>query len=79
MATPATVTDAATAAAALWNIQGTGSNWFAEKPVQHGGKLLAVGATSAALLTAIQSVETDHGKWKSGNSPKDSSFNGGVG
>ena len=77
MATPSTVTDAASAAAAAWNLQGSGSNWFAEKPVQ-GGKFLAVGATSAACLTAIQSVEDTHGKFKSGNSPKDTNWKGYV-
>lgn len=47
-----------------WNFSGRDGNWWAEKRVQDGGKVLAVNSTSAGLIAAIQDVEVFHGRQK---------------
>lgn len=66
------------ATASGWNVASrVANNWFAEKPVQHGGKWVAVGSTSAELVTAMQSEETV-GESFGTHGPKHSSFNGHI-
>lgn len=45
-----------------WVFHGTpsGTDWWGEKRCQMQGKFCAVGATSAALITAIQAIEDVH-------------------
>jgi hypothetical protein len=40
-----------------WNPSGSGTNWYAEKPLQCGGKALCVSSSSANLITAMQNNE----------------------
>lgn len=62
MATP-TITTVLAAQQNSWSLYGSGTNWYAEKCVQ-GGKVMAVNATSAGLLGAVQQVEQQHGSLK---------------
>lgn len=78
MATPRTITSNTDALGAGWSFNGSGSNWYGELPVQCGGKIVACGATSAALITAIQQAELNQAYWDSGNSSRDSTFSGCV-
>jgi hypothetical protein len=72
-----TVTSLATAAAAGWNVQGSGSNWYAEKMVQAGGKIVCCASASAQLITGMQNNEIDQESHGSAG-PKNSSFNGHI-
>lgn len=72
-----TIDSASAAAGSGWNVQGSGSNWFAEKACQNGGKHLAVAATSAALITAMQQVEVNAESFGV-HGPKHTSFPGHI-
>lgn len=77
MATP-TITTKAEAEASGWGFQGQGSNWWAEKVV-YGGKVMAVNATSAGLITGIQGIEQHHsGLKKSPMMDKGTTWNGTI-
>lgn len=60
-----------------WVCNGTGSNWYAEKPVQCGGKWLAVASTSDTLINAMNNIEYNAEGFGT-HGPKSSSFNGHV-
>lgn len=71
------VTDLSTAAGAGWNVQGTGSNWFAEKSVQTGGKIVCCSSSSANLITAMDNNEI-YQESRGTSGPKHTSFNGHI-
>lgn len=58
-------------------MQGSGTNWFAEKQVQCGGKIVCCGAASAQLITAMQNNEIDQ-ESRGTSGPKNSAFNGHI-
>lgn len=56
---------------------GPNNDWYGEKPVQCGGKLVATANSSASLVTAIAQSEIDQG-YLGSNSPETTSFPGHV-
>lgn len=52
--------------------------WWGEKPVQCGGKLLASGADTTALLASINEVERVQSMWADNKGPEDTDFPGHV-
>lgn len=73
-----TVTSQADATSQGWTFLGSGSNWYAELPVQCGGRAVACAATSAQLITAIQQVEIQHGHQGGHTSPQDPAWPGHI-
>lgn len=75
------ISTSADAVGSGWNFPDAGvgptSAWYAEKPVQCGGKLMCAATTSATLVTAIAQSEITQGGFGT-KSPEDSTFPGHV-
>lgn len=69
------------AAAAITNPTGRHATattaWYAEKPVQCGGKLVCTAPSTSSLVTAIAQAEIDQGSFGT-HSPENTSFPGHV-
>ncbi len=72
-----TVSTSAEALANGWTYNGAGSNWYGEKQTQCGGKLCVVGAVSADLWAAMNSVEYNQENFGT-HGPKSTSYPGHV-
>lgn len=72
-----TITSFADATGSGWTPLGSGTNWYAEKQVQCGGKWLATSSASADLITAMQNIENAAESFGT-HGPKSTSYPGHV-